>query len=162
MGRNEDFRRKAEHISNIFGGTLVENEKVVALADYLGLCPEEDVAGPEGLGGDEYRTPSGNTYRVLTDEEANNAVADYIRESLWGFLPGFLEDYTPDGVDADILSALQQSRCEDANPAFLALVGDKLDQLISDVIEADGRGHYLSDWDSEEDDLGHGYFAYRI
>lgn len=90
---------------------------------------------------------------ILTEEEANERAADYIRETLWAFNANFLWKYMPEGLAADDIEALRGDRCESVNDAFLALVGDNFDRLVEDAIAADGRGHFLNSWDGEEYDL---------
>ena len=106
----------------------------------------------EGYDEDTYEA-EGITFRVLTDEEADEATADYIRESLWAFNSSFLVSHFPDGLTEEDIDAIRGDRCEDANGAFVALVGDGFDDLVADAISQDGRGHFLSHYDHEEHDL---------
>jgi hypothetical protein len=53
---------------------------------------------------------------------------------------------------------------EDANPLVEALIKD-MDHFVSDAISSDGRGHFLSSYDSEEVELrinGEYLYAYRL
>lgn len=114
-----------------------------------------------------YEVESG-TYAVCTDRQADVACREAIVESLWAFRPEFLVGYVPDGVDAEVIAAIVEKRCEDANPAILRLVGDRLDDLVRDAVAADGRGHFLSPYDGDErdskeiDGLPRGRVAFRI
>lgn len=91
---------------------------------------------------------------VLTDEEADERAAEYIKEALWAFNPDFLAAHCPAGVDGDAIRAIQANdRCESNNPVMLALVGDNIESLISDAIWCDGRGHFLSSYDGEETEV---------
>lgn len=130
--------------------------KKAELSDYLN-CEVGDIDEIN----DETFSHDGNEYLVLTDDEADQAAADYIRESLWFFKPLFLMCYLPDGVDEEIIRFLQEKKCEDANPSLLSMVGNRLDALIADAISLDGRGHFLASYDSHEIELDT-YFAYRI
>ncbi len=101
-------------------------------------------------------------YRVLTDGEGDEAVAEYIEESLWAFNPDFLSAYIAGGaVDADALQRLIGDSCEGANPALRALVGDRFEEVVEDAIGADGRGHFLAQYDGDECESGD-FFLYRV
>lgn len=102
-------------------------------------------------------------WRILTDEEADEAARDNIRESVWAFVPGFLVSYLPEGVTEEVIEALQP-QCESANPAILSMIGDRFEEFASDAISSDGRGHFLSSWDGCEHEFEHGgrtWYAYR-
>lgn len=99
-------------------------------------------------------------WAIGTDEECDEACKAYIRETLWAFNPEFLEDYMPEGVDAETIKLLQ-AKCEDANPAILKLVGNRFDELADDAIGCDGRGHFLAGYDGHEIELPNGLYAYR-
>lgn len=107
-------------------------------------------------------------YLILTDAEADERAADYIRETLWAFNAEFLSAYMPEGIDADEIDAIRGDRCEDANDAMVALVNatGSMDDLIRDAIAADGRGHFLGGYDFEEiehrADDGTYWYAYRV
>lgn len=99
---------------------------------------------------------------AMNDEEADEAVKDYISESLWAFNECFMSDMT--GIDLKVFVAFAQSNlCESANDAILSLVEKTcgLDKLVEAAIDADGRGHFLSGYDGEEIELECGAFAYR-
>lgn len=97
----------------------------------------------------EYEEGGDGCHLVLTDDEADEMAAEYIEESLWAFNASFLAGVT--GVDEEVFKAIQaNNRCEDNNEAMLRLVGDDLDQLIRDAIGADGRGHFLNNYDGNE------------
>lgn len=111
----------------------------------------------------------GNTYRVLTEEEADKAATESIKNDLWAFNPDFVlkhtEFYTTSSDREDeefckALSSLQGSICEGATPIFKALIAD-LDEFARDAIEADGRGHFISFYDGEEYEAGM-FYIYRI
>ena len=91
-------------------------------------------------------------YRVLTDEEADEAAAEYIGESLWAFNSSFLAGVT--GVDEEVFKAIAANdRCEDNNEAIRRLVGDDYESLVEQAISADGRGHFLNTYDGEENEI---------
>lgn len=132
-----------------------------ALAVYLEI--EMDELEPMAWGDGEYYEGNGGEYRVLDDEEADEAARDYIKESLWAFNPEFLRHYIAGGaLSPEALGRLMADGCEDNNEALLALVGDSFDQLVEDACQADGRGHFLNTYDGEEnetEDLS--FYIYR-
>lgn len=131
------------------------------LAEFLAIEIEEGEDASsyvEEVGDNEYEA-EGNTYLVLTDEEADEKAKEYIRDSLWAFNADFLSGIT--GLPALVFTALQNEMYEDANETILQLVGDNFDRLVSDAISSDGRGHFMSSYDGEEHELGD-YYIYRI
>lgn len=97
-------------------------------------------------------------YLVLTEEEADERVADYIRETAWAFRPEFLASHMT-GIDPEDLKPIQE-KCESANPIILKLIDD-MDHFIADAIASDGRGQFLSTYDGEEVELEGGLLAFR-
>jgi len=91
----------------------------------------------------------GGEYMVCTDRTANEACKGQILSSLWAFNPEFLSGITR--LDSTVFSKLS-SLCEDANDAVSALVKSTcgLDYLVEQAIAADGRGHFLASYDSDE------------
>mgnify|MGYP003387258810 CR=1 FL=1 len=101
---------------------------------------------------------------VCTDEEADEAATDYIRESLWAFRPEFLAGET--GLDAEMF-AFASDKCEGANPAILRTVEATcgLESFVQSAIGADGRGHFLAGYDGnevEETIDGVDFYLYRV
>lgn len=105
----------------------------------------------------------GGEWEVYTDSEAEDALREFIRESIWAFLPEFLQANT--GLSKEVFMTLQEKH-EDSNDEIFELV-DKLgdfDQLVKDAEMVDGRGHFLSPYDGEEVEIeykGNTYYAYR-
>jgi hypothetical protein len=103
---------------------------------------------------------------VGTDEEANEACTDYIKQSLWAFNAAFILSHSKVKFSEKLekcLKQMQEKLCEDCNDLMEALVQD-MDAFVQDAISADGRGHFLSSYDSEEVEVvidGVYYFAYR-
>ena len=132
-------------------------DKITALARFVG-CEIEDVKDEK-----DYFTADGHEYVVFTDEEADEACADYIRESVWAFRPTFIAHNSKHGWSQDLedsIAAIQAKQCESANAAIEAIIAD-MDSFIEDAIRADGRGHFLSSYDGEENEEGD-FFIYRI
>lgn len=125
-------------------------DKRQALAKYLEIELDEVEVDPWGHGIFE---AAGGEYRVLTDEEADEALRENIRESIWAFNPEFLRHYIADGaLSAESLGLLMKDGYEDNNAPLLALVGTDFEQLCEDAAQADGRGHFLSGYDGEENE----------
>lgn len=102
-------------------------------------------------------------YLVLTDFEADEAASDYIKDSLWTFNASFIASHTRTRLSDKAIAAIQTMQgelCEDANDIIEALISD-ISHFVKDAISADGRGHFLAQYDSEENELG-GYYIYRI
>ena len=98
-------------------------------------------------------------FMVYTDAEADEAVKENIRDSVWAFNPGFLASET--GLDEEMF-AFAAKKCEDANDAILRCIEKTcgLDSFVSDAVSSDGRGHFLSGYDGEENEVNN-YFIYR-
>ena len=138
--------------------TILDIKRIESLAKYL-ECEIDEIEKCEYS---ENSFEHGrNEYLILTDDEADSMTKIEIEQSLWAFKPSFLLYYTPmpnnlstklDDAFCECLSALQEKLCEDANPIILALVKPNLDRLINDAIMADGRGHFLANYDSAENE----------
>ncbi len=97
---------------------------------------------------------------VLTNEEADEMVRDYIEETVWAFTPSFLQAHT--GVDADAIAIIQKE-CEGANEPLKAMIKD-FDHFVEDAVSCDGRGHFLASYDHEENHVQINdidYYIYR-
>jgi hypothetical protein len=53
-----------------------------------------------------------------------------------------------------------QDKCESSNEVITNSIKD-MEEFIADAIGADGRGHFISSYDGEEEELN-GFFIYRI
>ena len=133
--------------------------KTEALKKHLNLASDEIEDKEDGrfeIGKEEWQ--------VYTDEEADKATQDYIKESVWAFnASSILGECGLPFSGEESLKSMQEKSCENANDFILALVEKTcgLEQFVSDAISADGRGHFLSGYDSEEVELDGGYYAYR-
>lgn len=131
--------------------------RVLALAQYLDVQPNEI---EEGHG--ENCFECGGEYLVLTDDEADELAAERIKESLWAFNAEFIASHTKNGLDdaqIEAIRGMQEKLCESANGIIEALIED-VDCFIEDAIRADGRGHFIAHYDSEEGESGE-YYIYR-
>ena len=124
-----------------------EQEKIEALAKHLDCSIDEAVV-------------SMNDYLVYTDDEADEAVYNYIDESVCFFRSDFIAAHAE--VDEEVIKKLQELH-ENSNKAIRSLIKD-FDHFVSDAVCADGRGHFLSSYDGEENEQtinGNVYYIYR-
>ena len=101
----------------------------------------------------DYAEDVEDDYLVLTDEEADEACAEYIADSLWAFNASFiLSECGLDGSGEESLRQMQEKSCEGANAFILSLVENTcgITEFAESAISADGRGHFLSQYDGEE------------
>lgn len=102
-----------------------------------------------------YQTNDGE-YLMLTDSEADEVAADYIRESVEYFNPSFIAGIT--GIRQIIVQAVADT---ESNEAMTVLIGDKIGEFIKQAIAADGRGHFIAAYDGDENERGN-YYIYRV
>ena len=106
-------------------------------------------------------------WAVGTDEEADKAVKENIKSSLWAFNAEFIIDHSKVQYSSELekcLKEIQLKLCEDCNDLVECLIED-LDEFINDAVSADGRGRFLSTYDSNEEEITIGnetFYAYRI
>ena len=131
----------------------------LALMNYLGVTEKEIREGhdPQTL------KVWDREYMVLSEQERNEKVKEYIQETLWAFIPSFLAEET--GLPKEVFRALSE-KYESGNDAILALVEKTcgLDAFAKAAVEADGYGHFLAFYDGEEEKVtveGEDYFIYR-
>lgn len=137
------------------------DERVATLAEYL---EEMDFFDGFKDGYDDNIFISGNQeYMVLTDDEADEKAAEYIKDSLWAFNPSFIIEHSKLPYEAEeMIRGFQEAKCEDANETIEALIDD-IDEFIDAAVGADGRGHFLNTYDGEENSVvGSDYFIYRL
>lgn len=103
----------------------------------------------------------GGEYLVLTDQEADDKAKEQILDSLWAFNHSFLCSHSEaiNEIPEKDFQAMQGKLCESFNKAILAMIDDK-EHFIKDAILSDGRGHFLSQYDGEENEvkIGNEYF----
>lgn len=144
-------------------------KRIEELAEFLNIDRADIV--PDDYTDNQFNTPDGE-YLVLTDEEANKEATEYIKYSIWAFNPEFIasecelcNDLTDDEACELIngLRAIQEKTCESSNLLLTALIKGTcgLDTFIADAINADGRGHFISDWDGKEY-ASKNFYIYRI
>lgn len=105
-------------------------------------------------------------FMFLIDSEADIACEEYICESIWAFSPDFLANYL--NCPVEVIQAIHDNgKCEDNNQIFIEWIEQhfNMDDFILDVIDADGRGHFLSSYDGEEHKVqwkDEEYYIYKI
>jgi hypothetical protein len=149
--KNELWEKAFEDVGN-------DRERVIALAMHLSdyNFDFEDVDGYID-----------NGYLVYTDEEADDAVREYIEETVWAFTPSFLQAHT--GVDSNTIKQIQNTQLDSPNELLTAMIKD-FDWFVEDAIRCDGRGHFLAQYDHEENYVSFSneegknvtYFIYRV
>ena len=130
--------------------------KQQALANFL----EVEVTDFE-INNDEYILPNGDSYFVLTDQEADEYATSEIEDMLWAFNPDFLASYT--GLHKAVFEALAEGY-ETSNEAIMALINNagSMADFVQECMDADGRGHFVANYDGEEIELENDYYAYRV
>ena len=124
-----------------------EQEKIEALAKHLDCSINEAVV-------------SMDDYLVYTDDEADEAVYNYIDESVCFFRSDFIATHAE--VDEEVIKKLQELH-ENSNQAIKSLIKD-FDHFVNDAVLCDGRAHFLSSYDGEENEVnvnGNTYYVYR-
>jgi hypothetical protein len=133
-----------------------------ALIKFLG-CEVDKVHSPSGFfgEGDGFFSFGDREYMVLLDSEADERAKENIKEDIWAFNSYFLASHAKDGIDVDVIGAIQDNgKCESNNKALTALIKD-YDHFVNDAIRCDGRGHFMNIYDGEENEMGE-YFIYRL
>lgn len=126
----------------------------VKFADILDTTnpDEKDI---EVLDYDHYGLPTfkydGAEYAIGTDRMATIAAKTDIRESVWAFNANFLVTYMPQGITEATIKTIQEGY-ESSNDAIWNLIRNKT-RFIQDAILSDGRGHFISHYDGEENEL---------
>lgn len=103
-------------------------------------------------------------YLVLTGKEMDQRTEEYIMDSLWAFNSDFIGSHSNLNAPAlKALSKMQAELCEDANELVKAVIRD-IDHFVKDAVLSDGRGHFLSGYDGEENEIEHKkvmFYIYR-
>ena len=140
----------------------ITQQKIIALASFL----KEDADTITESRYDATVFEIGNReYMVLTDEEADEKAREYIQETLWAFNASFLADQTD--LPIEVFEAIQaNNKCESNNPALERIIEKTcgIKAFAEAAISADGRGHFLNNYDGNEDEIRQGeetFFIYR-
>ena len=137
-------------------------EKAAALAKHLGISADdvsEQICDTYGM---TTFNCDGGEYAIATDSEADKAAQADISDSLWAFNASFVLSFCKvRGERTEKAFAKMQSElCEDANEIVRAMIGDEMPRFVSQAISADGRGHFLSSYNGEENEQD-GFYIYR-
>lgn len=143
---------------------LQATNAIEALANFAECDPSDIKNESHDHYGLEILSVGRQEYAIGTDSEADDACKEYIKDSAWAFRSSFICEYCnlPQEL-AEALEALQSKKCEGANDAILALINKTdggLDGFADDAISADGRGHFLSSYDGNENEES-GFYIYR-
>ena len=163
-GKRGLTRSKAETRKHIMTNKTSADYPAI-LAEITGT-PIEDIT-PESFKhcGLEVFDVDGAEYAIGTDDECDKAAAENIKETVFAFQGWFIADHAPKGLSGEDIDALRGDKCEDINDAMTALVeaGKGMEAFIDAAICADGRGHFISQYDGEElEDEKANHFAYRM
>lgn len=97
-------------------------------------------------------------FAIGDDDEATKAAVAYIRDSAWAFKASFIcsECNLPSELE-EAIEAWQSRECESCNEAIVSMIeshcGMEGSHSFSEsAIRADGRGHFLSPYDGEENE----------
>jgi hypothetical protein len=148
-------------IQNINDNQL--KEKATTLAEYLEISPEEVSRQISDSCGMTTFEIDGCEYAIATDGEADKAARESMEQSVWAFNAEFIlgQCNLPREL-ADGLKAWQEKECEGCNDDLLRMV-ERLagDSFFEAAICADGRGHFITSYDGEENEQGE-FFIYRM
>ena len=152
---------------------MITDEKKQALKQFLSI-PDEDMEDIKVTQLDENEVEIyGQEYLVLTDIEADNKAKEEIERSLWAFQPSFILSHcsTYERMNNweynSAKEALEKIQChfaEGINDLIRSMIKD-IDEFVEDAIYEDGRGHFISLYDGEENEEevnGVTYYIYRI
>ena len=152
------FQGNEEEEFIAFGEWAEKMDKYPSREDFAEWCFETLLLVP-----DEY-TDIDDNYLVCDDDEAQEKTEIYISESVWAFNADFIVQHSSLPCEAiEMVEFFQREKNEGANETILALIDD-FDDFVSDAINADGRGHFLSFYDGEENEEtvnGETYYIYR-
>ena len=102
-----------------------------------------------------------DNYYVCTDEEADDLASGYIKDSLWAFNSDFLAYET--GLPEAVFIPLSERFDTDAIYEIVYTTCG-IDAFVEAAIAADGRGHFIAQYDHEEHEQVVGdntYYIYR-
>jgi hypothetical protein len=156
---NKEYCKNCNGTGKIKKNINEKDIKITALSQYLEINENE-------IEKDNYNQYciDNKEYIVLTNEEANEFVANNIKETIWAFNAEFLICYFNCKIDVKYIKLLQQKYCEELNDFFMSLIKD-MDIFIKDAILQDGRGHFIFSYDGNEEEViieNTVYYIYRI
>ena len=137
-----------------------EAPKITALCEYLECAPDElELARYDHYGLAQY-SYAGRDYAIGTDAECDEAAQKNIADSAWAFNASFLASFCD--LPEEVFTALSE-KCESGNDPIVRLIEKSggMEKFAQEAISADGRGHFLSSYDGEENEQGE-FFIYRV
>jgi len=166
MARKRISRERIEAGIQKLGWPSDWSDRQIALAEYLIDSGEFDLQ--ELLDGilsstayDETFSVGNREYKVLTDEEADTEVYERIEQDVWAFRPEFIIAHSKlPSAASEMVASYQESKSEDANEVLKALIED-FQAFVDDAVRADGRGHFINNYDGEENEWGN-FYIYRM
>ena len=135
-----------------------EASKLSALAKFLGVDKDEITE----MGGVDFSIGR-EEYLVLTDEEADELAEAEIKNTLWAFNAEFIiNECRLDNTGIPCIRAFQEEASENANDFLESLITRTIGMtsFTHSAISSDGRGHFLSRYDGEENEVD-GFYIYR-
>lgn len=131
---------------------------VLALCQHLDCQPDDlELQEYDHYGLSVYDAKGGAEYAIGTDAEATEAAERNIADSVWAFRASFILDECglPDELEEGIRAA-QEKQCESANDWITSLIEKSCEggmkAFAESAISADGRGHFMSSYDGEENE----------
>jgi hypothetical protein len=129
--------------------------RIAALCQFDGCELDEVTLESHDFCGLSVYSIGNREFAIGTDSEADSACEQCVSDSLWAFNASFIlsECGLPNSLE-EAIQAWQEKECEGANEGLLALVEKTcgLDKFTRAAISADGRGHFLSSYDGNEND----------
>lgn len=159
------------------GHELEQAAQVRALCSFLDCQPDDlSLESYDHYGLSRYSYGQ-QEYAIGEDSECDTACEKYCEDSAWAFNADFIISQC--GLPLEMvpaIRAMQEKQCEGANDAIVALVekcgnGFSGSHSFSEAaISADGRGHFLSGYDGEENEESGGdsdgnsvdFYIYRL
>lgn len=146
----------------------LDKEHIKALSKSFGICAKDLL---RDISEESYKhygltvyACNGGEYAIGTDDEANEAAKEYIQDTLWAFNASFLAGETD--LPEEVFEALS-ARFEDSNSVILKIIKGScgIEDFVESAISADGRGHFLSSYDGNENEEtvnGFTHYIYRV
>lgn len=142
----------------------LKKHKLATLAAFL-KCQPDDLTEIEWKhwGLDTFVLDS-QEYAIGTNAEADKACAEYIEETAWAFNAEFIISQCDLPYElAEPIQAWQEKKCESANEGIAALIKKTcgMESFVRTAIACDGRGHFLSGYDGEENKKDK-FYIYKV
>ena len=129
--------------------------RIAALCQFDGCEPDEVTLERHDFYGLSVYSIGNREFAIGTDSESDSACEQCICDSLWAFNASFIlsECDLPSSLE-EAIQAWQEKECEGANEGLLALVKKTcgIENFVRSAIGMDGRGHFLSSYDGNEND----------